>query len=128
MGVELRVPALGESITEATVGKWHKQVGETVAVDEPVVVLETDKVAVDVPAPAPTPPHPPPPPARQPPAGQSPPMTPVAKRVAEERGLDVMQIKGTGPGGKILKEDVLGYVEARGQPEPVPAPAPTPIQ
>lgn len=55
-------------------------------------------------------------------------MTPVAKRVAEERGLDVMQIKGTGPGGKILKEDVLGYAEARGQPQPVPAPAPIPIQ
>ena len=43
---------LGESITEAVVGKWHKKVGDAVAVDEPVVVLETDKVTVDVPAPA----------------------------------------------------------------------------
>ena len=52
MAVELTVPALGESITEAVVGKWHKKVGEPVAVDEPVVVLETDKVTIDVPAPA----------------------------------------------------------------------------
>ena len=52
MAVELTVPALGESITEAVVGKWHKKVGDTVAADEPVVVLETDKVTIDVPAPA----------------------------------------------------------------------------
>ena len=52
MAVELVVPQLGESITEAVVGKWHKKVGEPVAVDEPVVVLETDKVTIDVPAPA----------------------------------------------------------------------------
>jgi 2-oxoglutarate dehydrogenase E2 component (dihydrolipoamide succinyltransferase) len=52
MAVELTVPALGESITEAVVGKWHKKIGDTVAVDEPVVVLETDKVTIDVPAPA----------------------------------------------------------------------------
>jgi 2-oxoglutarate dehydrogenase E2 component (dihydrolipoamide succinyltransferase) len=52
MAVDLTVPALGESITEAVVGKWHKKIGDTVAVDEPVVVLETDKVTIDVPAPA----------------------------------------------------------------------------
>ena len=52
MAIELTVPALGESITEAVVGKWHKKVGDAVAVDEPVVVLETDKVTIDVPAPA----------------------------------------------------------------------------
>ena len=52
MAVELTVPALGESITEAVVGKWHKKVGETVKLDEPVVVLETDKVTIDVAAPA----------------------------------------------------------------------------
>ena len=46
------VPPLGESITEAVVGKWHKKVGDAVAVDEPLVVLETDKVTIDVPAPA----------------------------------------------------------------------------
>jgi 2-oxoglutarate dehydrogenase E2 component (dihydrolipoamide succinyltransferase) len=49
---EIRVPTLGESVTEATIGKWFKQVGEPVAVDEPVVELETDKVTIEVPAPA----------------------------------------------------------------------------
>jgi 2-oxoglutarate dehydrogenase E2 component (dihydrolipoamide succinyltransferase) len=50
--VDIRVPTLGESVTEATVGKWFKQPGEAVAVDEPLVELETDKVTLEVPAPA----------------------------------------------------------------------------
>ncbi len=49
---EIRVPTLGESITEATIGKWFKKPGEAVAVDEPLVELETDKVTIEVPAPA----------------------------------------------------------------------------
>ena len=49
---DIRVPTLGESVTEATVGKWFKQQGEAVAVDEPLVELETDKVTLEVPAPA----------------------------------------------------------------------------
>ena len=49
---EIRVPALGESVTEATVGKWFKHAGDAVAADEPVVELETDKVTIEVPAPA----------------------------------------------------------------------------
>ncbi len=48
MTVDVQVPALGESITEATVAKWYKAVGEAVAVDEPLCELETDKVAVEV--------------------------------------------------------------------------------
>ena len=50
--VDIRVPTLGESVTEATVGKWFKQPGDSVAVDEPLVELETDKVTLEVPAPA----------------------------------------------------------------------------
>jgi 2-oxoglutarate dehydrogenase E2 component (dihydrolipoamide succinyltransferase) len=50
--VDIRVPTLGESVTEATVGKWFKQQGDSVAVDEPLVELETDKVTLEVPAPA----------------------------------------------------------------------------
>ena len=50
--IEIKVPALGESVTEATVAQWFKQVGEAIAQDEPLVELETDKVAVEVPAPA----------------------------------------------------------------------------
>jgi len=53
MTTEIRVPALGESVSEATIGKWYKQPGEAFAVDEPLVELETDKVTIDVPAPAP---------------------------------------------------------------------------
>src|ERR1700740_1942865 len=49
---EIRVPALGESVTEATIGKWFKKAGDAVAVDEPLVELETDKVTIEVPAPA----------------------------------------------------------------------------
>jgi 2-oxoglutarate dehydrogenase E2 component (dihydrolipoamide succinyltransferase) len=52
MAVEIRVPALGESISEATIGKWFKKEGDAVKQDEPVVELETEKVTVEVPAPA----------------------------------------------------------------------------
>jgi 2-oxoglutarate dehydrogenase E2 component (dihydrolipoamide succinyltransferase) len=52
MATEIRVPALGESVVEATVGQWFKQAGEAVSADEPLVELETDKVTVEVPAPA----------------------------------------------------------------------------
>lgn len=51
MTTEIRVPALGESVTEAIVGKWFKSAGDSVDVDEPLVELETDKVTVEVPAP-----------------------------------------------------------------------------
>ena len=49
---DIRVPALGESVTEATIGRWFKHPGEAIAADEPVVELETDKVTIEVPAPA----------------------------------------------------------------------------
>ena len=51
MGNEIRVPTLGESVTEATIGRWFKKVGEAVKVDEPLVELETDKVTIEVPSP-----------------------------------------------------------------------------
>ncbi|MBX3579185.1 MAG: 2-oxoglutarate dehydrogenase complex dihydrolipoyllysine-residue succinyltransferase [Rhizobiaceae bacterium] len=52
MATEIRVPTLGESVTEATVGKWFKKAGDAIRADEPLVELETDKVTVEVPAPA----------------------------------------------------------------------------
>ncbi|AQZ51433.1 2-oxoglutarate dehydrogenase complex dihydrolipoyllysine-residue succinyltransferase [Martelella mediterranea] len=52
MATEIRVPTLGESVTEATVGTWYKKVGDAIAADEPIVELETDKVTIEVPAPA----------------------------------------------------------------------------
>ena len=51
MATEVKVPTLGESVTEATVGEWLKNPGDAVAVDEPIASLETDKVAIDVPSP-----------------------------------------------------------------------------
>src|SRR5262245_6022334 len=52
MATEIRVPTLGESVTEATIGKWFKKVGDPIAAEEPIVELETDKVTIEVPAPA----------------------------------------------------------------------------
>jgi len=52
MSTDIRVPTLGESVTEATIGRWFKKAGDAVAVDEPLVELETDKVTVEVPSPA----------------------------------------------------------------------------
>ena len=49
---EIRVPALGESVSEATIGRWFKKAGETVKADEPLVELETDKVTLEVNAPS----------------------------------------------------------------------------
>ena len=52
MAIQITVPTLGESVTEATVGQWFKKPGDAVAVDEPLLELETDKVTLEVPAPA----------------------------------------------------------------------------
>src|SRR5919199_5502840 len=52
MSVEIKVPTLGESVTEATVARWFKKAGEAVTADEPLVELETDKVTLEVNAPA----------------------------------------------------------------------------
>ena len=52
MSIELKVPALGESITEATVSKWLKKIGEPFETDEPLVEIETDKITVEIPAPS----------------------------------------------------------------------------
>ena len=52
MATEIRVPTLGESVTEATIGKWFKKPGDAIVADEPIVELETDKVTIEVPAPA----------------------------------------------------------------------------
>jgi 2-oxoglutarate dehydrogenase E2 component (dihydrolipoamide succinyltransferase) len=150
MAVEIRVPTLGESIVEATIGKWLKQVGEQVAAGEALVELETDKVNIEVMAEqsgvleqiakgdgenvaigdvigmiasgsAPGPeaqataqrsaapsahadgsaaPH-----VDEPRASTH--ATPVAQRIATEQGIDIRGIAGSGPGGRITKEDVV---------------------
>jgi 2-oxoglutarate dehydrogenase E2 component (dihydrolipoamide succinyltransferase) len=181
MAIELTVPALGESITEAVVGKWYKKVGDAVKVDEPVVVLETDKVTIDVAAPAAgalstiahaegdhvkigdvlgtiasaaeaprvaaaMPPPALPSPARvqasapEPPAavpiagnGRQPPLSPVARKMAADAGLDPGSLRGSGASGRVTKDDVLTVLEGGKSTPEQPAPAaplslPTPIR
>ena len=52
MSVDIKVPSLGESVTEATIARWYKSIGDAVSIDEPLLELETDKVTLEVPAPA----------------------------------------------------------------------------
>ena len=52
MSIDIKVPSLGESVTEATIARWYKNVGDSVAIDEPLLEIETDKVTLEVPAPA----------------------------------------------------------------------------
>lgn len=171
MPVEIRVPPLGESVVEATVGRWTKKEGETVARDEVLVELETDKITVEVaaqtagvvgriekqegdtvgvnellgvleegvgaatepPAAAASAP------ASQPtPEATSPPETgdteaqtsPAVRTLAAEHDLDLGQLRGSGPNGRITKEDVLRIIEQGRQAPPAPAapqaPAPRP--
>jgi 2-oxoglutarate dehydrogenase E2 component (dihydrolipoamide succinyltransferase) len=145
MSIELKVPTIGESITEVEIGAWLKREGESVRKDEPVATLESEKATVDLPAPdagtltqvlrqkgevakvgeviaylepsagtqatqepgkalpktAPQPSTP----------GREPRVMPAAQRALAERGLRPEQVQPTGPGGRLLKEDVLEQVQ-----------------
>jgi 2-oxoglutarate dehydrogenase E2 component (dihydrolipoamide succinyltransferase) len=186
MSIKVMVPALGESVVEATVANWLKQEGDPVRAGEPIVSLETDKVDLDVPAAqdgvlskierqagedvrvgdvlaiitpggdgraavdapaaedaqgkvaygageaveeqasraavdAPAAPQ-----AREAGAPDEEPAkgeraTPVAKRVAADKGVDLAEVPGAGPGGRVTKRDVESYVQGR---EAAKAPAP----
>ncbi len=170
MPTKIVVPALGESVLEATVAHWLKHEGDYVSVGEPVVELETEKVNLEVGAEqsgllvrierqegedvqigdvlgvieesaeppeetpgeageAPEVPQAPPQAREQVPesAAEAPKevemrATPVAKRLAQEQGVDLAQVPGRGPGGRVTKQDVQYYLEERkpGQ-EPPPA-------
>ncbi|HTQ05248.1 MAG TPA: 2-oxoglutarate dehydrogenase complex dihydrolipoyllysine-residue succinyltransferase [Polyangiaceae bacterium] len=188
MAIELRVPPVGESVTEVQIGEWLKGEGQRVQRDETVVKIETDKVTVDLPAPvagvirqvklkqgqtaavgdvigildeaaaeeprpaaaAPAPSTPPsststpastnPPASAPPPSDQAardsiPPqgfarVMPSARRALKERGLKEADVEPSGPGGRLLKEDVLRHEEVPRAPAPVPAlraPVPAPV-
>jgi 2-oxoglutarate dehydrogenase E2 component (dihydrolipoamide succinyltransferase) len=144
MAVEIKVPDLGESIVEATIAEWLKKEGDRVKVGEPVVVLETEKVDLEVGATqngviskitrqqgedvrvgdvigmieevaetaSPTPPvQAPTPPVTS--ESEAEKVTPVARRLAEEHGVDVGQIKPSDPRGRVTKEDVQRYLDKR---------------
>ena len=160
--LDLKVPSVGESVTEMEVGEWLKPEGATVARDENLVVLETDKATMEVPAPAAgrlvkihkrkgervrvgdllgqidpaapestATPEATRPESAQPPAAASVPKStaarvmPAAARVLAEKKLAPDQVSPTGPGGRVLKEDVeraAGAAATTTQPaEPPPA-------
>jgi 2-oxoglutarate dehydrogenase E2 component (dihydrolipoamide succinyltransferase) len=184
---EVKLPQLGETVTEGTITKWFKKVGDAVAADEPLFEVSTDKVDTEVPSPvsgvltevrakegdtvpvgaviavvgdagaapapapaaAPTPepaaaPAPAPAPAAEPApapapaptvvvasaasAGDAPLLSPVVRRLISENNLDVAKIAGTGPGGRITREDVLALIDAQaGKQAPTAAPAPAAV-
>jgi 2-oxoglutarate dehydrogenase E2 component (dihydrolipoamide succinyltransferase) len=182
---EITLPQLGETVTEGTITRWFKKVGDTIAADEPLFEVSTDKVDTEVPspiagvlteirvaegetvavgtviavvggagaapaptpapvaAPAPTPapvaaPAPAPTPAPAPVATPAPApvvqsnklLSPVVRRLVNDHGINIDALQGTGPGGRITREDVLDYIDRNGlaaQPSaPVAAPSPAP--
>lgn len=143
MTIDIVVPSLGESVTEATVARWLKAPGDAVARDEPLVALETDKIAIEVNAEAAgrladivasqgaevavgallgrleTDADAPSVAASRDPvppaAAPTPPLSPAVRRLVEEHGLDPAALTGSGKGGRILKSDVLAAVAQAGQ-------------
>ena len=178
MALELKVPVVGESITEVEIGGWLKKQGEAVQKDEPVVSLESEKATIELPAPeagtitqvlkqkgevakvgeviaylekdgqAKAPGKPPEKKTEEKPAqpeSKAAPATapakagtkyseaaaeskasekrimPGAQRVLDEHGLPAEQVEATGPGGRLLKEDVERFVESKDRKAPTPA-------
>ncbi|MDA8193149.1 MAG: 2-oxoglutarate dehydrogenase complex dihydrolipoyllysine-residue succinyltransferase [Thermaerobacter sp.] len=154
---ELRVPELGESVIEATVGRWLKKAGDSVSVGEPIVELETDKVNLEVSAEQPgligaimvaegetvavgsilatiapsaeqsatslasaTETSAAEPQAPEPDAARA---TPDVRRLAREQGVPLDSVSGSGPHGRVTRQDVLSRVPGTPAP-PQPAPAP----
>jgi len=179
MSVSVTMPQLGESVTEGTVTRWLKQVGDTVTADEALLEVSTDKVDTEIPSPvagvilsinapedttlpvggvlaiigaaggapaaapaaaAPAPvaatPVAPAAPAAAPVAAAAAPaatssvaadnsdayVTPLVRKLANENGVDLAQIKGTGIGGRIRKQDVLDAVSGSRPPQPLQLP------
>ena len=190
---EITLPQLGETVTEGTITRWFKKVGDTIAADEPLFEVSTDKVDTEVPspiagtlteirvaegetvavgtviavvggagaapapapvaapAPAPTPapapvvtpapapapapvaaPAPAPTPAPAPVATPAPApvaqsnklLSPVVRRLVNDHGINIDALQGTGPGGRITREDVLDYIDRNGLAAQAAAPAP----
>ena len=190
---DVTLPQLGETVTEGTITRWFKKIGDSVAADEPLFEVSTDKVDTEVPSPvagvlseirvpegdtvpvgtviavvgaagsapaptapaapapesAPTPAPTPPPaapvaPAPAPPAAPAAPapvapasapapttssagassnklLSPVVRKLVNDNGLDVNTIAGTGPNGRITRDDVLDAIDKRGGAAPAPA-------
>jgi len=152
MAVNLVMPQLGETITEGTITRWLKQVGDWVDKYEPVVEVNTDKVDVEVPSPEAgylreilvsegmtvavgevlavleeaeavakkeAAPVAAPEAGAEPAAGKAR-ATPRVRKFARDHGVDLAQVSGSGPGGRITEEDVQGYLSAWQPPRPAP--------
>ena len=174
MANEIRVPTLGESVTEATIATWFKKQGEVIVADEPLVELETDKVTLEVPAPAsgvlseivaqegetvdvgallgvisegkgaPAVASAAAAPAASAPVAAAPApsatmsattsattsasdeLSPAVRKLVAENNLNPADIKGTGKDGRLIKGDVLAFIEAKSAPA-TPAPASAPV-
>jgi 2-oxoglutarate dehydrogenase E2 component (dihydrolipoamide succinyltransferase) len=176
---DITLPQLGETVTEGTITRWFKKVGDTIAADEPLFEVSTDKVDTEVPspvagtlteirvaegetvavgtviavvgaagaapapapvaaapapvaAPAPAPvvaPAPAPAPVVAAPSQTNKLLSPVVRRLVTEHQIDIDALTGSGPGGRITREDVLDYIDQHGlkaaaQVASAPAPAP----
>ena len=182
---DITLPQLGETVTEGTITRWFKKVGDTIAADEPLFEVSTDKVDTEVPspvagtvteirvaegetvavgtviavvgaagaAPAPAPvaaapvaapapvvaaaapapviavPAPAPAPVVAAPSQTNKLLSPVVRRLVTEHQIDIDALTGSGPGGRITREDVLDYIDQHGlkaaaQVSIAPAPAP----
>ena len=169
MLIEVRIPAVGESISEVTMGRWFKQNGEAVRADEPICEIESEKATVEInaekagvlaikiktgdtlpigaviaeidtegkaatpakpsAATAPSAPAPAAKPAPAPaPAAEAEKVrtTPLARKIAEDAGVPLAGVQGSGAGGRITRQDVLVAAETRRAPAPATASAPAP--
>ena len=151
MATELKVPEVGESITEVEIGGWLKQEGDSVAKDENIVSIESEKATIELPAPsagtitkilkkkgemakvgevighmengavakgksADTPQPTKAKPAEEKAGDEKKFVMPAAERALEEKGLKADDVKATGPGGRLLKEDVLRHEPSESAP------------
>jgi 2-oxoglutarate dehydrogenase E2 component (dihydrolipoamide succinyltransferase) len=175
MEIEIKIPSVGESVQEAVLVQWYKKDGDTVEKDEPLFVVETDKVTLEIVAeasgilkiqvsegetvsigtkvgtisteavPAAEPEKAPPEKVEKAPALEEdeevqvkaeevsvkpepedlrPILSPAVRRLVAEKNIDISGIKGTGPGNRITKGDVLLYLEQTPSAKPAPAPSP----
>lgn len=155
MAVEVKVPEVGESITEVQISRWMVAPGDYVERDQPIAEIDSDKATVELPAPesgilgellkkdgefarvgevigriepgpAPAAATAPSEPTESRVAKNEPRIMPAARRAIAEKGLDAGEIAGSGPGGRVLKEDALRKAKTKGERQEKAAPSPTP--
>lgn len=153
MSIEVKIPAVGESISSGVIAEWHKKNGENVASGDLLLTLETDKISTEITADADgvleileeagsevsigavvakinagagTAPAPAPESKPEAPADEPQPeisISPAAQKLAEKEGVDFSKITGSGKGGSITKKDVEDAISPAEEPEPAPKPA-----